>query len=289
MDRLPVPLGPSAEMPLMKGFRRKFVAALQAGSSAWALTPLFPDLVRELNEVAKTRQAKLTKTSDMIGAVGSFNVAGGLMDILMSIPRNVLESVVLGTVAFDRCRAENPVIGLDNDGPGIYVAGIWIAGRRGKFINARELKVLIEDMEQYIQGVRQAGRGLHTRAAKAAWDFVQKVDTIFGPCPSAAQGEGRFLKSSSKEAVDAARAFVESLRHRLGELEAQDPTREIWMIQSPLYVGCSNNIAGRIGEYELTQKTWSLSRINRHVGLTVSLLKGRGLDPHLQFVTAVRT
>ena len=46
-------------------------------------------------------------------------MSGNIVEIFHSIPRDMLESLMLGTVAYNNCHAQTQVTGLSNDGPGL--------------------------------------------------------------------------------------------------------------------------------------------------------------------------
>lgn len=224
MDKLPSPIGPSAQIPLLTGCRLRFTKALAAQVSPWALTSLFPRLVRELEDVPKTRHTKLENTIRLLGQAGGPSVDGDVWDLFHTIPRDLLESLVLGTVAFDHSRTQNRVTGLDNNGPGIYILGLSIVGRDGQFLDGRELDLLIQDLQTYIQGstVLRRKKPAATRSAteRAAVQLVTDVDFTYGV---GAAGRPRFICDAENDAL--AGHLLSSLQARRQAMFALDRRR----------------------------------------------------------------
>ncbi|KAL2174233.1 uncharacterized protein P884DRAFT_302821 [Thermothelomyces heterothallicus CBS 202.75] len=288
MDQLPTPLVPSASIPLLQGMRLRFVQVLKDKKSFWVLTTMFPRFVSELERLPKIQNIKLDETTGMLSRMGGPATPGDVWDILHSIPRNVLESLVLGTVAFDSNRSVNRLRGLSSDGAGVYVAGLSIAGRGGKFLNLGELKVLIMHLERYIAGykasVSQSAGNQQTPAAIQALDLVARVDAAYGG--QAVRGTPRFI--TDEISLEAAAHLVASFKSRYNIMREKDPTAAVYMVQSPQYVGCSKELPRRMNEYQLTQNRRALGNINKFLALTVSLLRYQGLSPRIDIVPAVR-
>ncbi|GAB1316793.1 hypothetical protein MFIFM68171_07003 [Madurella fahalii] len=292
MDRLPNPLAPTAQFPLMTGFRLEFAKALQTKVSPFALTRLFPDLIRDLEKHANFQIVKLEDTLKVLGQVGGLSVAGDVWDLFHSIPRNVLESIVLGTIAYDDCRTSGNgrVTGLSGDGPGVYVLGLSIAGRQGEFISAKELRLLLDNLDTYILGYKFSSSQSSgpqkppDKAARAA-DLVAKVDSAYGAPPT--PGKPRFICDDAN--LEAAQCLYKWLNRTYLSLRQRDPTGEIRMIQSPLYVGCGRNVTNRITDYELCHNKTALCSANKFYGLIASLLNFQGLTPKVHIATAIRT
>jgi hypothetical protein len=269
MDHLPTPIGPSAEIPLLEGYRLKFAEAIRDGKSAWVLTTMFTGFISELEQLEKTRDIKLDATMALLAGVGGLSTPGDSWDVFHSIPRDLLGSVILGTVAFDSGRPQNRVTGLSDDAPGIYVLGLSISGRDGKFINANELKVLIGNLKTYVRGYRYQLEGAPSvEAGDAAAELVAEVDGAYGA--PATPGTPRFI--CDKVNLLAAKPLLKSLIKRYNIMIQQDPTGTVYSIQSPQYVGCSKDVRTRIAAYELGHHTSALTRANKFYSLIASLL-----------------
>ncbi len=284
MDKLSTPVGPSAQVPLLEGTRLEFAKAFKAQASSWALLSLLPGLIRELRNVPYFRDIKLEGTTRLLSSVGGPTVPGDVGDIFMSIPSDALESLVLGTMAFDNNRPQNRVAGLNGDGPGIYVLGISIINRAGEFLDADELKVLITNMKRYLRAYDTV-QGANGDSAQAATDFLAKIDNTYGK--SSTPGVARFVTSDGN--AKATRFLIASLQRRYDALCAVDPSRTVRTLQSPLYVGCGKSVRARAIEYELAHYKSSLDKVNKFFGLTACLLHYQGLHPKVHIVTVVRT
>ncbi|KAL1835761.1 hypothetical protein VTJ49DRAFT_6100 [Mycothermus thermophilus] len=118
VNQLPDPLAPYASIPMFSGFQLEFIQALEIGVSHWGLTSLFPGLVAELLKV------DLDRLAGLLGSVGSLSTPRDIFQIFHRIKRDVVASVVLGTVAFDthesRSHGER-LRGVSSDGAGIYI------------------------------------------------------------------------------------------------------------------------------------------------------------------------
>jgi hypothetical protein len=242
---------------------------------------LFPDIVREL-----AQGNKLDDTMRLLGQMGDPSVTGGAWDIFHSIPRSVLQSIVLGTVAYDDSNAMplGPLDSLSDDGPGVYVLGLSIAGRMGEFLDLNELDRLLINLRTYIKGCRYLAENdkTHPKPGSAA-DLVSKVDSAYGTHME--PGKPRFCEGN----FNTAWRLYNSLRRRYRALKAVDPASTTRMIQSPLYVGSDKHVGRRIAAYELVHTKTALQRANKLYGLTVSLLHYQGLTPKVHIITAVRT
>jgi hypothetical protein len=71
-----------------------------------------------------------------------------------AIPRPALESLVLGTVAYDyhgnRCISREHY--KHKGGFGIYAIGLLVDGRNGAWLTANELNALVANLEKYVRG-----------------------------------------------------------------------------------------------------------------------------------------
>lgn len=242
--------------------------------------------MRELNNVPKTKTIKLGDTIYLLSSVGGPSAQGDTWDLFHTIPRRVLESLMLGTVAFDCSRTQNPLTGLQEDGPGVYVLGLSIAGRHGQFLNAMEMTVLVHNLELYMQGCKVLLDPLHvvTAANQAAVGFMSLVDSAYG---TAMPGAPRFICDDENQ--KAAKHLLASFCARRDAMQIAGPTETVYAIQSPLYVGCGKDVGKRIAAYTLSHHKTALERVNKFFTLTVSLLYRQRLRAEVHIVTAIRT
>ncbi|KAL2120080.1 hypothetical protein VTJ04DRAFT_4106 [Mycothermus thermophilus] len=276
MNHLSDPIAPCAQVPLISGIQLDLLKAIKDGGSYWAISCMFPRLAQELRSIG------MNASADLFAGMGSIQRNGGPMDLFHSVPRDLLASVILGTIAYDT-HPQRPqgqrLEGLEDDGPGIYALGISINGRDGAFLTLPELKQLIEDVETYHSGVPQAGRA----PTQAAHDWVRKVDGVFGG--NRRKRPTRFVeKEADFGKIMQLRDMLVRLRDAMVQANATSQTH---LIQSPVYVGCSNDLSDRLKTYDLDGKT--LKDMNRLLGLTVSLLKARDLEPMIQATVLLRT
>ena len=127
-------------------------------------------------------------------------------------------------------------------GPGIYVIGLQVDGRNGKFLSQAELKLLKERLERYCRGY---GAILNRAPANHPdVEFVVKVDSRLESPPPGRPSQ--FIEHQSD--LNRVRCLIDGLDRRC---DAQlDPTGAVHQIQSPLYVGCSNKLETRSKDYQ---------------------------------------
>ncbi|KAK3500474.1 uncharacterized protein B0T23DRAFT_287392, partial [Neurospora hispaniola] len=172
--------------------------------------------------------------------------------------------------------------------PGVYVVAISIEGRNGKFLSGNELKTLYLDMQKYLECYDRVQKARTEGVAPSAdaLDEIRTVDTMYG---EAADPEiSKFVQGASgiaKGSRDHALMLADSLRKAHLAAMEKDPTGNTVTIQSPCYVGCSENLWERMN---MENKT-ALSQVSKLYGLTLSLLARRGLEPKPHFLTAIRT
>ncbi|KAK0669788.1 hypothetical protein QBC41DRAFT_318877 [Cercophora samala] len=83
--------------------------------------------------------------------------------------------------------------------------------------------------------------------------------------------------------------LVLSLTRRYHALAAQDPSRQVYSVQSPLYVGCSKHISNRWVEYDRLGNQTAYHSANKLMTLTMSLLWYRNLGAEVGKATVIRT
>ncbi|RMJ11361.1 hypothetical protein CDV36_009009 [Fusarium kuroshium] len=183
-----------------------------------------------------------------------------------AIPARGLQAILSGTVAYESTKNNNHHMGwYEPEGPGIYVVGLAVAGRGGKFLSRNELEDLRADIRRYLNGYDAIIKNDPTRQADI--NFVRTIDRILGAFPG-----GRISRFLDK-APEQQRMVV--LEQRLGlRCNAQlDPIGDVIQIQSPQYVGCSDKLQSRTKEYLVKNPTG----VNKPIVFLMSLLRGRGL------------
>lgn len=301
MNTLPAPVAATAQIPLLSGARSKLAQALKDGASYFELALLFePTLVKYLR-AQKTYALDLEDCCRYLEEAK--RGAGDMFELFYTIPRKALESIVLGTVAYD---VSNTVHGPGSEGMsyeikgcGIYVVGISINGRNGEFLTGNELQELADNLDKYILGCRM-GAGVHngilersrlTQDQQNAIDFAVEVDKTYGTWVHVVdrKWKPRYLLPNDRHNSRMS-ALLRSLQARAREAKRLDPTGQTRTIQSPLYVGCSSKMQERVEAYvPRTDIKSAFSKANTLYALTMSLLRRQGLHPVPKIISAVRT
>ncbi|KAK0610935.1 hypothetical protein B0T14DRAFT_570867 [Immersiella caudata] len=276
------PLQATPEIPMLHGSRLSLAKTLANNRSYFHLLPSFKELGEELGQEKSLAGDGLENTRTLLN---DMRVTGKLFDLLLLVPKQVLEAMVLGTVAYDHA---NGLVGYDRKGPGVYVFGISIESRGGKFLTKAEMDKFIDNFESYVEGARHF-HGVQSvlwppqRLAKFA-AVVKEVDRQFSGLKDP-PGPRFFSRGSGYSAYN---IFLDSMRDRRNALERLDPTGSVQSIQSPLYVGCSNELETRIAAYDPKHNDSGFGSANNLYALTMSLLSYQGLVPKVHVVAAIR-
>ncbi|KAK4456902.1 hypothetical protein QBC42DRAFT_256854 [Cladorrhinum samala] len=281
MEFIPA-LKPTPEIPLLQGWRLDFIKSLKDNASPIHLMTLFPRIFREVqNSVKHSKVINLSTSRDSFGSATGVPVESYTWELFHCIPRSVLQSVVLGTVAYDNSRpGADALKGYFSNGSGIYVIGVSVADRSGKFLNRKEYRVLVSNLTTYI---KEASTSLHNKQQPPSV-LIQKTDRMYGE--PADPSKPRFTPDAG--GLDNARRLLRSVKERYDALKSLDPSGDVYSIQSPLYVGCSKSVSDRLKDYTIHQNKGSLGTANKMLGLLVSLMGYQGLKPKLHFITAIR-
>ncbi|KAG5821640.1 hypothetical protein H9Q74_000054 [Fusarium xylarioides] len=307
---LPKPARATAEMPMPgKEAQLELIDAVSRSESLYELYLRLPRLADDLenNQVLKDNEFDIVNTVRSLRRDDSWPMC----ELLHSMSPLVIKSIIQGTVAYDshpkqsKGRSvlhsdfpcfETPVRGRGPPIPGVYVVALYrkFTGHRGEFLNIAELKMVIEDMEDYIKGYRiHAKRCADTLAGKSssgsnlskddadALALVRGVDYYANDKASVVSDTPLFIKDDGDAAEIEAlvRTYKAMCRPDL------DPTEQVRIKQGPLYVGCSNNLAERTHRY--TQP--SVKGINKPLGLTISILRRHNLPVELAVNVVLRT
>ncbi|KAH8769227.1 hypothetical protein F5883DRAFT_714285 [Diaporthe sp. PMI_573] len=272
---------PTAQVPLLSGNRLALTTALLQEKSYYELGLMFQGLVDGARAIPEYlvgyNNDYITRLEEMS------DPRSAIWRIFHTIPRKVLESLVLGTFAHDFLRAsDRPDHYRDLSGFGVYAVAIAVAGRDGAWLKAKELTTLIENLEGYIAASisyhQRKGAAPSGRRERRAWDLVTKVDNMFG---QHASGDGpRFVTSHEDHVVDGWRALVTSLKLRRDSSLAVDPSGNKPLLQGPLYAGCSTKLQNRSKAYDpQSGRKTKLDDVNRAYALMMSLVMYMGLQP----------
>lgn len=315
-------LGPTARLPLMEGTRLAWAESLIDNDSYYSMSMLLsgladrathlPPYIRGRFASERSRAKDLEDEVDdeeyvevdenAAGAISTDDVGNNsdyatrtekylrvAMDkdwykfvVYLAIPRQMLESIVLGTVAWDYHpdrggRARNEY--TQRSGMGIYVIGLSVKDRGGAWLTARELQSLVSDLKTYLLAYDSwsvdeewevgSDRALGLR------EFVTDIDDQYG----LHRGDGpRFVTSAAER--EGMQDLVRGLERRLEGSLRHDPEGSAPLIQSPLYVG----LATELSEVVEAHKTHAgvnrtVKNSNKAYALIVSLMKKKGDTP----------
>lgn len=272
---------PTAQIPLLSGNRLALVTALKQEKSYYELGLMFQGLARDARELP---EYLLGYNDDYITRLEEMgDPRSEIWRLFHTIPRQVLESLVLGTFAHDFMRKSGrPSHYQDMREFGVYAVAIAAAGRDGAWLNPKELTKLIGHLEEYIDAsighFDRDGAAPRDRQESRARDFVTKVDNMFGQ--HAKEDGPRFVVSNETEVLEGWRALVSSLKLRRDSSLAIDPSGRKPLLQGPLYAGCSAKLQTRSRAYNpQSGKKSKLEGVNRAYALVMSLMMYMSIEP----------
>lgn len=307
-------IGPTARIPLLEDTRLAWIKGLAAGNSYYTMSLMLSELADGAVDLPRYIQCKFvplekprleTDEDDVdldvdkndpgvsVGDIGEGKTYTTRTEkylrwgmgaewqrfiLFLAIPRQMLESIVLGTVAWDY----HPSRGARRDqygehsGFGIYAIGLSVSGRYGAWMTATELEVLIRNLERYMEGYdawKDNGQAW-APGDVVLQEFVASIDSKYGLHKDKAP---RFVSSTSgKEGME---DLVRSLKRRVEGSLRCDPTGTTPLIQSPLYVGLSTELRNRLLDHRIDiGGNGTLKRSNKAYGLMLSLMKYHGSD-----------
>lgn len=199
--------------------------------------------------------------------------------IFHTIPRGMLQSLVLGTVAYDFSRkADRPETYQELSGWGVYVVSVGVAGREGAWLTARELLRLVRHLQTYLrafEAYHAHGGAPRDVEELRLQDFAATIDNTWGrhesKCP-------RFV--DKEERLPGWRLFADQLQARANASLAIDPTGHTRLIQAPLYVGCSTQMEVRCEKYDPARgNATALKSVSKSYGLLMSLMSYMNRPP----------
>ncbi|KAI8173085.1 hypothetical protein K4K51_010333 [Colletotrichum sp. SAR 10_75] len=244
---------PTDRMPLMDGLRAKLVESLERGESLYMLSTHLPELVSELLELPKNLPRSvfnLLRDSETTGWV--------MVELLHVIPRNLLLSIVRGTVAYDSYMKKAPSYGVG--GSGIYVIAIGIVRRQG-FLRWDEFQSLIQALEMYIRAYEIEKKGGAEDDEEK--ETVRKAGLIDLSYRKTATSSLHWIANDDE--AERMRMVVEGFRRR-APADQQPASQYTVQIQSPMYIGCSDDLKRRLDDYCFTRQ---LANMNKPLALTL--------------------
>jgi hypothetical protein len=201
--------------------------------------------------------------------------------LLHSIPRAVLASILMGTVAYDQTNKD--LVQYDADGSGVYVVGISLSAHNGAFLTGNEMASFVNDLERYITEA-EVCLGVDDDPIPPRSRFIIDADNQYGIY---AEAVPRFIRGA--RSLNSMRQFLASMKRRRDAMQKADASGTRRSHQSPLYVGCAVNMKRRLMAYGSKQYKSTFEAVNNPFGLTMSLLHMAGLAPKEQFVSVIRT
>ncbi|CCT70944.1 uncharacterized protein FFUJ_09029 [Fusarium fujikuroi IMI 58289] len=270
----------SAEMPML--WDKEHCRLIDACVRHESLLELFMQLPK-LADILEANQAMKDIDFPVVNTVTALRSHDWTMCELlhtMSVP--VVQSIAKNTFAFDEWNRTIKPFRMpgprDPEIPGVYVIGLRIPNRNGKFLNIEELERLIADMKLYSRGYESYARhgkwNLNGMSApeKTARTLVKAVDRMSGATIDKADGP---LFIANEEELSRIQALISTFEGMCDR--SLDPTGKVFGLQSPLYVGCSKNLYKRTRVYS----GHSVKAINKPLGLTVSILRTHAKAPEL--------
>ncbi|KAG7047474.1 hypothetical protein JMJ77_0010826 [Colletotrichum scovillei] len=260
---------PSSKTPLMDGVRVDMLKVLDRGDSLYELTLCFPDIANELIAAGMTKQPDCTIAQLRLDHARGWETT----EVLHIIPRDLLRSIIKGTVAMDFGPNRPHDYDEDSSEAGIYVIAVSVDGRDGKFLNWSELGELTTALQTYADAYtihkRGAPRGI-TESVKTS--IAKEIDLAVNGQWTAAKT--RFICNDTQH--QHVMAFIENLQRRRTPMFPGVAEAAIHQEQCPLYIGCSSKLNETLPKYSLST---NLGGINNLLALLISALRHMGLEP----------
>lgn len=272
--QLPTLADEAAQLPqyLLSQFAEKKVTADDGGIS--------------LEDVGKTKKYK-TRTEKYLRTAMDTDWRNFVT--FLSIPRPMLESIILGTVAWDHDSKRGSDRGFYKQAQrfGIYVIGLAVRDRQGAWLTALETTTLVTNATKYLEAYDMWAENEAwptTDAAQELKDFVAKVDNQLGLHE---HDTSRFVTSADDRI--AMNDLVAGLKERVERSLELDPAGNLPMIQTPLYVGMSDELSKRLPKHDSTMSANSiLASSNKPCAFVMSLMKLQGREPLPKAVCVLR-
>jgi len=271
-DLVPQDLSGSAQIPLIEPWIKDFLGLLKENASPFRLLRNLTPFINQIQTVSPPSADLLKKLMH--------SEARDAWDVFHTIPRKLLHSIILGTVAYDVYRDSKNL--YEDKGSGVYVLGLSIDRRDGEFLTGSEIRQVASALEKYLSVFQLKQDKLSVSPALER--FSHDVDNAYGGYPK--QAKLRFIQNGNQ--YQFGRSLVSSMRRRADEAYKHDPTGNTCTIQSPLYVGCSDKLENRRKNYRLHGVFSALSNTNKMYAFLVSVLRKVGFEPRWHFVTVVR-
>lgn len=299
------------QVPLLTGLRQQLTKSLLQGESYYSLMKYWPAMEedaaklpeyllnqitqrnRERNKVAEDAGQSRpwpfeTRTEEYLKTLMRGN--SRLFEVYHAIPRQLLQSLILGTVAWDYhpSRGSSRQKYDSKTDIGIYALGVAVKARQGAWLTANEIGAMIGHMQEYVAGydawtVHQ-GQPTTPRDVQLA-EFVTKIDTQHGTHDTPTLGP-RFCGTASQKR--GLQDLIKSLGERMRASLLLDPQGTTPMVQSPLYIGCSVVLENWTRAHDpQVGKTSAMTQSNKLLAMMLSLMKYQGLESETTVVTVL--
>lgn len=283
----------SAIMPHLSAEDMAIVRAIDEGRSYDILFWLLVDKVerlRDTEEVAPSQKIIEAFNEDP-------NRGAPLRRLFMSIPRRLLRSLALGTLAYDLWDEDSPNHHHHyplSGGPGTYAVGVWCHGRQGRFLSGGEVEALRLVLTRYGQAVTIWHERKNAYGGTSQLTWAQRNDYAEAMAVDGQDWDGvddtlpRPLYAAGDEDAPPyrARLHVNRLRDALASRRPFGASN-VWQIASPLQVGCSVNMAGRVVAHDPRSSMHSSSVMLRL--LTSAMRRLPGVEPRTVVIPVIKT
>ncbi|KAI4858836.1 hypothetical protein F4820DRAFT_467785 [Hypoxylon rubiginosum] len=269
----------SAKTPILGNLARRFVEGLDDGASLDSLFPIVIEMAQEMGQelpgqgmsnIVKHFEDKESETHKQ------------LRILFHTIHRKTLRSLVLGHTAHDFYNkfSSNWNYTYEKSGPGTYVIGLSIEGRRGAFLSWKEIEKVIGYIEEYNAGCeawREWDSGdpyEESQPEPRVKEAIEKALIIDSEMESEEDkwkpGQ-RLIKPKGITPVKNIDALTKMLRRRVDRRFDENTPQT----SSPAYTGCGRKMPRRMlghdpdyGNFASTSTTLRiLQSCIRHIGL----------------------
>ncbi|RSL83119.1 hypothetical protein CEP52_016798 [Fusarium oligoseptatum] len=291
LDSVPLPDLPAqtAQMPMPGG--QEQIELIKLCEESYSLYPMCLELQKLADDMEQNQELSDNEFA-VLETVKALRKQRGwqMHKLLHSMPRGIIQSIVQGTVAFDYVNRNGTWLstpGLaDGPVPGVYVVGLSRTDKRGWFLNIKEMRALVKGIKRYMAGYKAISKHISSVNAGAvsvgnlaAFSLQERDDVQF---VALVDREANKFKLGHPTALpkwitkDEELPRFEALLRTYERMcdESLDPTEQVRMRQSPLYVGCSKDLRSRTMHYGRD----SLHGVNRYLGLTIEILAQASLS-----------
>ncbi|KAI0020916.1 hypothetical protein F4780DRAFT_321428 [Xylariomycetidae sp. FL0641] len=204
--------------------------------------------------------------------------------LLHTIPRPLLEAIIMGTVAHSALNQPQQTLPCyKGEGPGAYVAAMSIKGRAGYFTNALENHELIRGMRDYCEAYEHQVKGVVGLRATRLRAAANSVDSQFGR----RSDPTRLSWITNTHACRRVRLMIDRLREKNDDIRNTGKSLLHHHMQGPLMVGCSNELSLRMPQHDPADPT-QLTGTTYTWALMLCVLKKLNLDPVVTVIPVVR-